>query len=76
MTPPEGGNGKGFDVVVVGGSVAGCAAARLFAQRGASVALVERRPDPAAYKVTCTHAILPPATPAIERLGRSFATSS
>lgn len=60
---------KDFDVVVVGGSVAGCTAARLFAQRGASVALVERRTDPAAYKVTCTHAILPPATPAIERLG-------
>lgn len=60
---------KNFDVVVVGGSVAGCSAARLFALRGASVALVERSPDPAAYKVTCTHAILPPATPAIDRLG-------
>jgi menaquinone-9 beta-reductase len=58
-----------FDVVVVGGSIAGCTAARLFARRGASVALVERRPDPAAYKVACTHAILPPATPTIERLG-------
>jgi flavin-dependent dehydrogenase len=60
---------KDFDVAVVGGSVAGCTAARLFAQRGASVALVERRADPAAYKVICTHAILPPATPTIERLG-------
>jgi flavin-dependent dehydrogenase len=60
---------KDFDVAVVGGSVAGCTAARLFAQRGASVALVERRPDLSAYKVTCTHAILPPATPTIERLG-------
>jgi flavin-dependent dehydrogenase len=65
MTKPA----KDFDVVVVGGSVAGCTAARLFAERGASVALVERRTDPAAYKVVCTHAILPPATPAIERLG-------
>jgi 2-polyprenyl-6-methoxyphenol hydroxylase-like FAD-dependent oxidoreductase len=60
---------KNFDVVVVGASVAGCTAARLFVQQGASVALVERRADPAAYKVTCTHAILPTATPAIERLG-------
>lgn len=60
---------KNFDVAVVGGSVAGCTAARLFAERGASVALVERRPDISAYKVTCTHAILPPATPTIERLG-------
>jgi flavin-dependent dehydrogenase len=58
-----------FDVAVVGGSVAGCTAARLFARRGARVALIERRPDLAAYKVTCTHAILPAGTPTIERLG-------
>jgi 2-polyprenyl-6-methoxyphenol hydroxylase-like FAD-dependent oxidoreductase len=58
-----------FDVAVVGASVAGCTAARLFGQAGASVALVERRPDPNAYKVVCTHAILPGATPTIERLG-------
>jgi flavin-dependent dehydrogenase len=58
-----------FDVAVVGASVAGCTAARLFAQSGASVALIEQRDDPAAYKVVCTHAILPPATPTIERLG-------
>src|SRR5919106_384080 len=60
---------RGFDVAVVGASVAGCTAARLFAQSGARVALIERRRDPAAYKVVCTHAILPPATPTIERLG-------
>jgi 2-polyprenyl-6-methoxyphenol hydroxylase-like FAD-dependent oxidoreductase len=58
-----------FDVAVVGASVAGCTAALLFAQSGASVALIERRDDPAAYKVVCTHAILPPAMPTIERLG-------
>ena len=58
-----------FDVAVVGASVAGCTAARLFAQSGATVALIERRQEPAAYKVTCTHAILPSATPTIERLG-------
>ncbi len=60
---------KDFDVAIVGGSVAGCAAARMFARQGASVALVERHADPSAYKVTCTHAVLPSATPAIERLG-------
>jgi flavin-dependent dehydrogenase len=64
MTPA-----REFDVAVVGASVAGCTAARLFAQNGASVALIERRQDPAAYKVVCTHAILPPATATIERLG-------
>lgn len=58
-----------YDVVVVGASLAGCAAARLFGLAGARVALVERRPDPDAYKVTCTHQIQSSATPTIERLG-------
>jgi menaquinone-9 beta-reductase len=58
-----------FDVVVVGASVGGCTAARLFAQRGARVALIERRPDPDAYKTVCTHYLQPSATPTIERLG-------
>src|SRR5436309_7111567 len=58
-----------FDVVVVGASIGGCTAARMFAQAGARVALIERRPDPGAYKVVCTHAILSSATPTIERLG-------
>jgi flavin-dependent dehydrogenase len=58
-----------YDVVVAGGSIAGCTAARLFALAGARVALVERRPDPAAYKVVCTHQIQSSAVPAIERLG-------
>src|SRR2546423_5388100 len=62
-------NGQRFDVAIVGASIAGCAAARLFAQAGARVALIERRPDPAAYKVVCTHAIQSSAVPTIERLG-------
>jgi len=41
----------------------------LFALGGARVALVERRPDPTAYKVVCTHQIQSSAVPAIERLG-------
>ena len=60
---------RDFDVAVVGASVAGCTAARLFAQSGARVALIEQRSDPDAYKVVCTHAILPPATRTMERLG-------
>ena len=60
---------RDFDVAVVGASVGGCTVARLFAQRGKTVALIERHSDPAAYKVTCTHAILPGANSAIERLG-------
>src|SRR3954468_18489595 len=58
-----------FDVVIVGASVAGCRAARLFGLAGAKVALVERRPDPDAYKVVCTHQILSSAVPTIQRLG-------
>ena len=58
-----------FDVVVVGASISGCTAARLFALAGARVALVERRPDPDAYKVACTHAILSSAVPTMERIG-------
>lgn len=62
-------SGGGFDVVVAGASIAGCTAARLFALAGARVALVERRPDRAAYKVVCTHQIQSSAVPTIERLG-------
>jgi flavin-dependent dehydrogenase len=58
-----------FDVVVVGASAAGCTAAKLYAERGARVALVERRPDMDAHKVVCTHYIQPSATPTLERLG-------
>lgn len=58
-----------FDVAIVGASLAGCAAATLLGRRGARVALIERRPDPAAYKVMCTHYIQASATPVLERLG-------
>lgn len=57
------------DVAIIGASVAGCTAARLLAQQGARVTLVEKRPDPDAYKVVCTHYIQPSAVPSIRRLG-------
>jgi 2-polyprenyl-6-methoxyphenol hydroxylase-like FAD-dependent oxidoreductase len=49
--------------------VAGCTVARLFAQRGARVALIEARPAIDAYKTVCTHFIQSSATPTIEKLG-------
>src|SRR4051812_18472869 len=58
-----------YDVAVVGASIAGCTAARLFAQRGARVALIERRPTLDAHKTVCTHFIQRSATPTIEKLG-------
>jgi 2-polyprenyl-6-methoxyphenol hydroxylase-like FAD-dependent oxidoreductase len=61
--------GDRYDVAIVGASTAGCTAARLFAQRGARVALIERKPAPEAYKTVCTHFIQASATPTIERLG-------
>jgi menaquinone-9 beta-reductase len=57
------------DVVVVGASIAGSATATLFARAGARVALVERSPDPQAYKVACTHFLLASAVPVLDRLG-------
>ncbi|MEA2480496.1 MAG: hypothetical protein QOJ07_2418 [Thermoleophilaceae bacterium] len=58
-----------YDVAIVGASTAGCTAARLYAQRGARVALIERRPARDAYKTVCTHFIQSSATPTIEKLG-------
>ncbi|HEV2812715.1 MAG TPA: NAD(P)/FAD-dependent oxidoreductase [Solirubrobacteraceae bacterium] len=58
-----------YDVAIVGASVGGCTAAKLYGERGARVALIEKRPDPAAYKTVCTHYIQSSATPVIEKLG-------
>jgi flavin-dependent dehydrogenase len=58
-----------YDAVVVGASLAGCAAAIQLGRSGARVALVEKRPDPNAYKTTCSHHIQASGVPAIERLG-------
>jgi 2-polyprenyl-6-methoxyphenol hydroxylase-like FAD-dependent oxidoreductase len=43
-------NDPQYDVAIVGASIAGCTAAIFFARNGARVALIERDPDPAAYK--------------------------
>ncbi|WP_035839265.1 NAD(P)/FAD-dependent oxidoreductase [Kitasatospora azatica] len=58
-----------YDVVIGGASIAGCAAAVLLARRGARVALLERRTEPDAYKVLCTHYIQACAYPVLEELG-------
>jgi 2-polyprenyl-6-methoxyphenol hydroxylase-like FAD-dependent oxidoreductase len=58
-----------YDAVIVGGSLAGCTAAILLAREGARVALVEKQPDPAAFKRMCSHFIQASAVPTVERLG-------
>src|SRR5664279_4893193 len=58
-----------YDAVVVGASLAGCATAILMGRGGARVALVEKSPDPQAFKRPCSHLIQPPAIPTLERLG-------
>jgi 2-polyprenyl-6-methoxyphenol hydroxylase-like FAD-dependent oxidoreductase len=58
-----------YDVAIVGASLAGCTAAMLFARSGARVALVEKSPDPQAYKKICTHYIQSSAMATLDRLG-------
>lgn len=57
------------DVVIVGASLAGCAAATFLGRAGLTVALVEKRPDPAAFKRICSHYIQSSAIPTLQRLG-------
>lgn len=59
---------RSYDAVIVGGSLAGCAAAMMLGRAGARVAVVERRPDPAAFKRICSHFIQASAVPTLERL--------
>lgn len=57
-----------YDVAIVGASLAGCATAIALGRAGASVALVEKSPDPNAFKRICSHFIQASAVPALERL--------
>ncbi|MFF1481395.1 NAD(P)/FAD-dependent oxidoreductase [Streptomyces sp. NPDC058301] len=61
--------GYDYDVVISGASLAGSAAAILLARRGVRVALLERRSDPDAYKVLCTHSLTANAYPVLDELG-------
>jgi menaquinone-9 beta-reductase len=62
-------NDRRYDVVIVGASLAGCAAAIGLGRAGNRVAVVEKQPDPSAYKRTCSHFIQASGMPALERLG-------
>jgi menaquinone-9 beta-reductase len=58
-----------YDVAIVGASLAGCSAAILLSRAGARVALIEKNPNPQAFKRVCSHFIQASAVPTIERLG-------
>lgn len=59
---------RSYDAVIVGGSLAGCAAATMLGRAGARVAVVEKSPDPAAFKRMCSHFIQASAVPTLARL--------
>jgi 2-polyprenyl-6-methoxyphenol hydroxylase-like FAD-dependent oxidoreductase len=58
-----------YDAVVVGGSLAGCAAAIQLGRAGFRVAVIEKKPDPKSFKRICSHFIQASGVPAIDRLG-------
>lgn len=66
-----------YDVVIVGGSVAGCIAALCYARQDLRVAVLERKRTVDDYKKLCTHFIQPMALPTLTRLGldRTFESS-
>ncbi len=57
-----------YDAAIVGASLAGCATAIGLGRAGARVALIEKQPDPTAFKRICSHFIQASAAPALERL--------
>src|SRR2546421_10623636 len=61
--------GARYDVAIVGGSLAGSAAATFFGRAGLKVALLERHADPKAYKRLCTTVIQAGAVPTLRRVG-------
>ncbi len=58
-----------YDAVIVGGSLAGCTAAILLGRAGVRVALLEKQPEPDAFKRICSHFIQASGVPTLERLG-------
>jgi 2-polyprenyl-6-methoxyphenol hydroxylase-like FAD-dependent oxidoreductase len=65
--PP--GKVEGYDVAIVGASLAGCSAAIMLARTGARVALIEKSPDPKAFKRVCSHYIQSSGVRPLERIG-------
>lgn len=58
-----------YDVVIAGGSVAGCILALCYAKRGLKIAVLEQKDNGTAYKMLCTHFVQPIALPVFRNLG-------
>jgi flavin-dependent dehydrogenase len=72
MSDKQSDNGTGtrdYDAVIVGGSLAGCTTAMHLGRAGLRVALVEKQPDPNAFKRVCSHFVQASGVPPLERLG-------
>lgn len=69
-----------FDVAIVGGSIAGCASAILFAKMGYSVVILEQKSvkqqQPSYYKQLCTHFIQPSAVHVLDELDLAYLRDS
>jgi 2-polyprenyl-6-methoxyphenol hydroxylase-like FAD-dependent oxidoreductase len=59
----------GYDVVIVGASVAGCTAAALYGRAGLRVALIEKHRSATAFKTLCGHFVLAGTHPMLTRTG-------
>ena len=57
------------DVVIAGGSIAGCALAALLGRQGIRTTVLEKSTKADHYKVVCSHFIQEGATPILRRLG-------
>lgn len=57
-----------YDVVIVGGAVAGCILALSYARKDLKVAVLEQKDNHAGYKVLCTHFVQPIALPVFQKL--------
>ncbi len=58
-----------YDVIIAGGSVAGCTLALCYARHNLRVAILEQKPLPTDYKTLCTHFVQPIALPVLRELG-------
>ena len=58
-----------YDVIIAGGSIAGCVLALRYARYNLRVAILEQKSAPTDYKTLCTHFVQPMALPILRELG-------